>query len=130
VLLVITDGQDNMSQETLEEAARRLEQSNGPTLYAIGLMGGDARDPGHEALQRLADGSGGVGFFPQSLDEVDLITRTVAHDIRSQYTLAYKPHNQNAKPEFQSVRVEARAPGHGRLTVRTRSGYYGAQSSR
>src|SRR5712671_3276744 len=117
VLLVITDGQDNMSQETLEEAARRLQQSNGPTVYAIGLMGGDLRDPGHEALQRLSDGSGGVAFFPQSLDEVDSITRTVAHDIRSQYTLAYKPHNQNAKPEFQSVRVEVRAPGHGRLTV-------------
>src|SRR5258708_587617 len=130
VLLVITDGQDNMSQETLEEAARRLQQSNGPTLYAIGLMGGDARDPGHEALQRLADGSGGVAFFPQSLDEVGLITRTVAHDIRSQYTLAYKPHNTKAKPEFQSGRGEARASGHGRLTVRTRSGYYGAQSPR
>ena len=130
VLLVITDGQDNMSQETLQEAARRLQQSNGPTLYAIGLMGGDLRDPGHEALQRLSDGSGGVAFFPQSLDEVDSITRTVAHDIRSQYTLAYKPHNQNAKPEFQSVRVEARAPGYGRLTVRTRSGYYGAETAR
>ena len=130
VLLVITDGQDNMSQETLQEAARQLQQGNGPTLYAIGLMGGDLRDPGHEALQRLADGSGGVAFFPQSLDEVDSITRTVAHDIRSQYTLAYKPHNQNAKPEFQSVRVEARAPGYGRLTVRTRSGYYGAETAR
>jgi Ca-activated chloride channel family protein len=130
VLLVVTDGQDNMSQETLEEAARRLQQSNGPTVYGIGLMGGDLRDPGHEALQRLADGSGGVAFFPQSLDEVDSITRTVAHDIRSQYTLAYKPHNQNAKPEFQSVRVEARAPGYGRLTVRTRSGYYGAETAR
>jgi Ca-activated chloride channel homolog len=40
VLLVITDGQDNMSQETLQEAARRLQQGSGPTLYAIGLMGG------------------------------------------------------------------------------------------
>ena len=29
VLLVITDGQDNMSQETLQEAARRLQQANG-----------------------------------------------------------------------------------------------------
>lgn len=125
VLLVITDGQDNMSQETL-----RRSGANGPTLYAIALMGGDLRDPGHEALQRLADGSGGVAFFPQSLDEVDSITRTVAHDIRSQYTLAYKPHNQNAKPEFQSVRVEARAPVYGRLTVRTRSGYYGAGTAR
>jgi Ca-activated chloride channel homolog len=130
VLLVITDGQDNMSQQTLQEAARRLQQSNGPTLYAVGLMGGDLRDPGREALQRLADGSGGVAFFPQGLDEVDSITRTVAHDIRSQYTLAYKPHNQNVKPEFQSVKVEARAPGYSRLTVRTRSGYYGTQTAR
>jgi hypothetical protein len=56
-----------MSQETLEEAARRLQQGNGPTLYAIGLMGGELRDPGHEALQRLADGSGGVAFFPRLL---------------------------------------------------------------
>src|SRR3979490_2943223 len=84
VLLVITDGQDNMSQETLQEAARQLQQGNGPTLYAVGLVGGGMRDPGHEALQRLADGSGGVAFFPQRLDEVDSITRTVAHDIRSQ----------------------------------------------
>jgi hypothetical protein len=56
-----------------------------------------------------------VAVFPQSLDEVDSITRTVAHDIRSQYTLACKPHNQNAKPEFQSVRVEARALDTGAL---------------
>ena len=31
VLLVITDGQDNMSQETLQEASRKLQQANGPT---------------------------------------------------------------------------------------------------
>src|SRR5712675_977735 len=39
VLLVITDGQDNMSQETLQEAARKLQRVNGPTLYAVGLTG-------------------------------------------------------------------------------------------
>src|ERR1700730_16614488 len=43
VLLVITDGQDNMSQETLEEAAHKLQQVNGPTLYAIGLVGNGMR---------------------------------------------------------------------------------------
>ena len=69
---------------------------------------------------RCANSSGGASR----------IFSILAHDIRSQYTLAYKPHNQNAKPEFQSVRVEARAPGYGRLTVRTRSGYYGAETAR
>jgi Ca-activated chloride channel homolog len=124
VLLVITDGQDNMSQETLQEASRRLQQANGPTLYAVGLLGGEMQTSGRDALERLAAGTGGVAYFPDSLDQVDNITRTVAHDIRSQYMLAYKPHNQNAKPGYQSLRVEAHAPGYGKLTVRTRSGYF------
>jgi Ca-activated chloride channel family protein len=124
VLLVITDGQDNMSQETLQEASRRLQQANGPTLYAVGLLGSGMQNSGREALQHLASGTGGVAFFPDTLNQVDSITRTVARDIRSQYMLAYKPRNQNAKPGYQSVRVEAHAPGYGKLTVRTRSGYY------
>jgi Ca-activated chloride channel homolog len=122
VLLVITDGRDNMSEETLEEASRRLQQPNGPTVYSIGLLGVEGQ--GREALQNLSQESGGVAYFPATLDEVDNITRTVAHDIRSQYIIAYRPRNQNAKPGYESVRVEASAPGYGKLTVRTRTGYY------
>lgn len=124
VLLVITDGQDNMSQETLQEAARRLQQADGPTLYAVGLLGSGLHSSGQDALQHLAAGTGGVAYFPETLDQVDNITHTVAHDIRSQYMLAYKPHNQNAKPGYQSVKVEAHAPGYTKLTVRTKTGYF------
>jgi VWFA-related protein len=123
VLLVITDGQDNMSQETMQEAMRRLQQTNGPTLYTIGLTGGGLHQQGREALQRLAQGTGGVAYFPGSIEEVGDITRTVAHDIRSQYLIAYKPQNQKNKPDDQSVRVEAHAAGYGKLTVQTRSGH-------
>jgi VWFA-related protein len=126
VLLVITDGQDNMSQETLQEATRRLQQANGPTLYAIGLLGSGMRQSGRDALEELAAGSGGVAYFPDSLDRVDSITRSVAHDIRGQYMIAYKPHKQSAQPDYQSLKVEAHAPGYGSLTVRTRRGYYQA----
>jgi VWFA-related protein len=129
VLLVITDGQDNMSQETLQEAEQKLQQANGPTLYSIGLLGSGMQKSGRDALQDLAAGTGGVAYFPDSLDQVDSITRTVAHDIRSQYRIAYKPKNQNVKPEYQSVKVEARAPGYGKLIVRTRSGYYPSASA-
>jgi Ca-activated chloride channel homolog len=127
VLLVITDGQDNMSQETLQEAARRLQQANGPTLYAVGLLGGGMQARGRDALESLADGTGGVAYFPASLDQVDNLTRTVAHDIRSQYMIAYRPKKQGEKPEYQAVRIEAHAPGYGQLTVRTKSGYYPPQ---
>jgi len=129
VLLVITDGQDNMSQETLEETSRRLQQSDGPTVYAIGLVGTGLRGEGREALQHLASGTGGVAYFPDSLDQVNNITRAVARDIRSQYILAFKPRNQNGKPEYQSLRVDAHAPGYTKLTVRTRSGYYPSETS-
>jgi VWFA-related protein len=124
VLLVITDGQDNMSQETLQEASRKLKQANGPTIYAVGLLGSGLQRKGREALQDLAEGTGGVAYFPESVDQVDSITRTVAHDIRSQYMIAYKPRNQNARPGYQSLRIEANAAGYGKLTVRTRTGYY------
>jgi Ca-activated chloride channel homolog len=129
VLLVITDGQDNMSQETLQEATRKLQQANGPTLYAIGLTGGGLQNTGREALQHLAQGTGGVAYFPETIDQVENITRTLAHDIRSQYSIAYKPKNQNVRPEYQSVKVEAHAPGYAKLTVRAKTGYFSPQNA-
>jgi Ca-activated chloride channel family protein len=129
-LLVITDGQDNMSQETLQEAMHRLQPSNGPTIYAIGLTGSGLTRGGRDALQSLATSTGGVAYFPESLDEVNTITRTVAHDIRSQYTIAYKPANAGAKTGYQKIEVNAKAPGYGTLTVRTRSGYYSGETVR
>jgi len=129
VLLVITDGQDNMSRETLEEALRKLQPNKGMTVYAIGLTDGLSRS-GRQALQALATSTGGVAYFPQSLDEVDEITRTVAHDIRSQYTLAFRPPESAPYNQYQRLQVEAHAPGYGHLTVRTRTGYYPGEAVR
>jgi len=130
VLLVVTDGQDNMSRETLQEALRKLQPSKGLTIYAIGLTDEGMSRNGRGALQELATATGGVAFFPQSLDEVDAITRTVAHDIRSQYTLAFKPNDESAPNQYQSLHVVARAPGFGHLNVRTRTGYYPGETVR
>jgi Ca-activated chloride channel homolog len=129
VLLVVTDGQDNMSQETLQEAIRKLQPNKGTTLYAIGLTDEGLTRAGRDALQNLASSTGGVAFFPQNLNEVDAISRTVAHDIRTQYTLAFKPGN-SAQRGYQAIRVEAKGQGHSRLIVRTRSGYYSGESVR
>jgi len=123
VLLVITDGQDNMSRETLHDALRKLQSNKGATLYAIGLMDQGMTRSAREALESLAVSTGGAAFFPQNLDEVDEITRTIAHDIRSQYALTYNP-GPNIGTDYQRIRVEARGPARSRLTVRTRTGYY------
>jgi VWFA-related protein len=128
VLLVITDGRDNASRETLQEAMRRLQQKDGPTLYAIGLLGDGLQPSDSGALRSLADSTGGVAFFPKGLDEVDDITRAVARDIRSQYTIGYKPTNHSQNGAYRVIEVRAQAPGHRKLTVRTRSGYYSGEA--
>jgi VWFA-related protein len=123
VLLVITDGQDNMSRETLQDATRKLQTSKGATLYAIGLSDQGMTRSAREALQNLAASTGGVAFFPRSLDEVDEITREIAHDIRGQFTLTYNP-GPNIGTGYQRIQVDAKGPGKSHLTVRTRNGYY------
>jgi len=129
VLLVITDGEDNMSRDTLQEAMRQLQPSKGPTVYTIGLTDEGFTRNGRQALQGLATATGGVAFFPQNLDDVNSITRTIAHDIRSQYTLTYKG-GSNKKTGYQTIKVEAHAPGYGELIVRTRNGFYPGEKLR
>jgi VWFA-related protein len=130
ILLVITDGRDNASQQTLAEAMRHLQGENCPTLYAIGLLGDELQQSDSGALMSLANVTGGVAFFPKSLNEVDDIARTVARDIHSQYTIAYKPTNHSHAAKYRVIEVKAQARGYRSLTVRTRTGYYPGQALR
>jgi Ca-activated chloride channel homolog len=127
VLLVVTDGEDNESRVTLEDAVRRVQADSGPTIYTIGILGDDREAKrAHRALERLATETGGVAYFPKDLTQVDEISRAVAHDIRNQYTLGYKPSRPQSQGGFRNVKVEAH-DGRSKLQVRTRSGYFAGQ---
>jgi VWFA-related protein len=127
VIFVVTDGEDNASRETLEQAVQRLQEENGPTVYAIGLLGEEKAHRARRALETMAQRTGGIAFLPKSLDEVDEISRTVAHDIRNQYTIGYKPTTPKSAGGYRQIKVEAKAKGYKQLNVRTRSGYYPGQ---
>jgi Ca-activated chloride channel family protein len=127
VLLVVTDGEDNASRESLEQAIRRLQEENGPTVYTIGLLSEEHSKRAKRALRQMAEETGGIAFFPQGLGEVESITQQIAHDIRNQYTLGYKPTKPQSEGGFRSVKVDANAKGYKKLQVRTRSGYYAGQ---
>jgi len=127
ILFVVTDGEDDASRESLEQAVRQLQEENGPTVYAIGLLGDERARRAKRALQTISERTGGIAFFPRTLDEVDQISSAVARDIRNQYTIGYKPTTPKSAGGYRTIRVEARASGHGKLTVRTRSGYYAGQ---
>jgi Ca-activated chloride channel family protein len=130
VIFVVTDGDDNESSESLEQAVRRLQAENGPTVYSIGILEKDEH-PRHakRALQIMSERTGGIVFFPNTLDEVDAISRTVAHDIRTQYAIGYKPTTPKSQGGYRQVKVSARSHSHGKLIVRTKSGYYAGPES-
>jgi VWFA-related protein len=128
VLLVITDGDDNESRESLEQAIRSVQNENGPTIYTIGILGEEGNTKRFKrALEALSLQTGGVAFFPKNLQEVDEMSQAVAHDIRNQYTITYKPTNPRTNGGYRAVRVIAHAPGYKELQVRTRSGYFATE---
>jgi VWFA-related protein len=127
VLLVITDGADNASRLDLEQAIRRVQSLGGPVVYTIGLLFDANRaeaDHARNDLEALSRETGGIAYFPTSLRDVDTIATEVARDIRDQYTIGYHSTKPFSQGGFRVVRVEASAPRHGKLIVRTRRGYY------
>jgi Ca-activated chloride channel family protein len=129
VLIIITDGEDNASSATLEQAIRRIQDLDGPVIYCVGLLFGDDTDKresrhARRVLESVAEQTGGAAYFPKSLKEVDGIAAEVAADIRTQYTIAYRSTNPPQNGGYRRVHVEAKDKGFGRLDVRTRSGYY------
>jgi Ca-activated chloride channel family protein len=124
ILLVVSDGEDNSSVETLDHVIQSAEQ-NGVIIYGIGLLSDDEpREAEHakKALDAITFATGGQVWYPQELAEVDGIAREVAHEIRNQYILGYTPSNQAQDGTFRKIRVAVNAPGP--VTVRTRVGYY------
>jgi len=124
ILVVVTDGEDNESNQSLESTVEVLQHENGPTVYAIGILSGPNAKPARRALETIAERTGGMAFMPRTADGVDSISETVAHDIRTQYTLEYKPSKPPSDGGYRHIRVEAHASGYKDLHVRTRTGYY------
>jgi VWFA-related protein len=134
-LVVISDGEDNNSEYTLERALSKVRTTQA-TVYAVGLLdqydrrGGGlfGRSPAGKAkdvLQKLASITGGKAYFPKSLTEIESICRQIARDLRNQYTLGYTPSNKQLDGSWRKIKVRLNPPkGFPKVTVRAKEGYY------
>jgi VWFA-related protein len=122
VLIVISDGGDNASRHTLAQVIEMAKASDA-IIYAIGIFDEQDGDQNPSVLKRFAKETGGEAFFPESSQEIASICEGIARDIRNQYTLAYVPAIPKLDGGYRTVEVKASSPGHGRLSVRTRTGY-------
>jgi Ca-activated chloride channel family protein len=124
VLLVITDGNDNASIVTMAQIHKQAERSE-TVIYGVGLFVDEESSgtkAGRHELDQLTERTGGIAYYPASLDQIDSVALDLARQIRNQYTIAYAPANQALDGSYRAIRVEARG-GSERFVVHTRSGY-------
>ena len=122
VLIVVSDGGDNASARSLAQVMKLAGQSSA-VIYTVGVFDEEDPDRNPGVLKRLARATGGEAFLPDQLSEVVAICERIARDIRHQYTIGYVPINPARDGAYRAIRVVARAKGHDRLSVRTRTGY-------
>jgi len=117
-LLIISDGEDNKSKFKFEDVLKQLKESK-VTIYAIGLLeeneehGLFQAPPSKRAkqkLQQFAEATGGLAYFPKSLDEVEDLCKQIAHDLRNRYTLAYTPSNLKPDGSWREIKVVVNPP--------------------
>jgi VWFA-related protein len=136
VLVVISDGDDNLSRHSRGEALDIATRA-GIVIYTISTStnwivsdqeaaAGDPsnrkymKDEGDKVLQQFSDESGGRAFFPYRVDDLAQSFAYIGDELRSQYSLAYVP-IRPGDGKFHKIRIEVNTKG---LQVRARKGYY------
>ena len=124
-LIIVSDGGDNASQQKFSQILAQARQSQ-VLIYSIGLIG-DTEEVNPAVLRRLSKATGGIAYFPDRAHTVTSISAQIARDLREQYTLGFSPENANKAHSFRKIEVKVAVSGHGKVRVRTRSGYFAGE---
>jgi Ca-activated chloride channel family protein len=142
VMIVISDGDDNLSTHTRAEAIE-MAQRYSVVIYTISTSTqwiqlsqtnpdklADRKvhlTEGDKILQDLAEQTGGRAFFPYHVDDLDQSFQDIGDELRNQYSIAYIPTNSNLDGRYHRIKIEV--PEHKGYQVRARRGYYARANS-
>ncbi|HZQ18667.1 MAG TPA: VWA domain-containing protein [Terriglobales bacterium] len=121
-IVLITDGDDNSSRVTREEAIEMALRAN-VIVYTISTNFPGYSESGKydKVLQRIADATGGRWFEPFQVTDVANAFAQIQADLRSQYALAYRPADFRHDGRYRTIEISADHKG---LKVHSRHGYY------
>jgi Ca-activated chloride channel homolog len=121
-LIIVSDGGDNASRQKYSGILALARRSQ-VLIYSLALSDGDGEE-NPDALRGLSKATGGLAFFPTSMQGVAEISGKIARELREQYTLGFVPEGTGSSDSFRQLTVKVAAPGHGKLRVRARPGYF------
>ena len=133
VMVVITDGVDQGSRQTLREAIDAAHRADAiiysiyyvdPSAYGGGGFG--YYTPSDGDLKKMSEETGGRLFRVDRKHTLDDIFREIQEETRSQYAIGYVPNAEN-REGFRKIEIRTARKD---LKVQARKGYFASSSSR
>ena len=120
MIIVVSDGEDNRSEHTREEALAMAQRAE-VTVFAISTNRTGAEQRGDKTLRRLAEETGGRAFFPFEANDLAEDFRAIGRDLRTQFLLSYTSSNTARDGTFRNISI---SPVNKNMHVRAKSGYF------
>src|ERR1700723_62303 len=123
-LIVISDGDDNQSRAYPDDAIKMCQRAE-TIVYAISTNVSPSRDRGDDVLKKMAEATGGLAFFPKGIEDMSGSFHDIEEELRSQYSLAYRPADFKLDGAFRSIYLVALDR---RFNVRAKKGNFAPKS--
>ncbi|HUY14369.1 MAG TPA: VWA domain-containing protein [Terriglobia bacterium] len=120
VLIVVSDGMDNNSEHSRDEALAMAQRAE-VTIFAISTNRSGLTGRGDKVLEYFANQTGGRSFFPFEASDLGVNFQEIAKELRSQYSLAYVSSNPAHNGTFRRITIKPQLRG---LSVRAKAGYF------
>ena len=123
VLVILSDGQNNAGNASLEKAIDAAEQAE-VTVYAVSTNYSDmSAEFGNKNLHRLAEQTGGRMLVPPDPKSVSKAFATIGEELRSRYAVSYRPADFVSDGRYRKIKIEVHKAGE-KVRIRARKGYY------
>jgi Ca-activated chloride channel family protein len=119
-IVIVSDGEDNQSRVFPKEAIDMAQRAE-VIIYTISTTLVNNSTKGTDNLRSLADATGGRAFFPEKMDDVVAAFTDIQDELRSQYSVSYRPEGFVANGQFRPIQIVA---DNKKYKVRAKKGYY------
>lgn len=119
-IILISDGEDNQSRVYRQEAIDMAQRAE-VIIYTISTTLVERHTKGDDDLKALAEATGGRAFFPVTLDDVTKAFGDIQEELRSQYSISYRPDHFVTNGLFRPIQILTDSK---KYKVRAKKGYY------
>ena len=135
-IVVFTDGKDQDSYYSHEDLLEKVEESD-VQIYIVSFLDKDlptsggffgifksAREKIQQAIRTIPENTGGEAFFPDKIEELSEIFRSIAYELRHQYRLAYISSNPVKDGTWRRTDIMLKDAHQKGFKIRVKKGYY------